>query len=148
MSERDVSERTDRTEYDTNPGERGKWTSALIALAGVWMIVEPFVFDVVQSNLLNDVVVGVVLVALGGFNFYRRADEKVGYAAVAAAAALVGLWLIASPFVYGRTVPTGVAPELGFWNDVVVGLLVAASGAYSAYEARETTSDSDRRATA
>lgn len=126
------------TDYDTNPGEHGKWVSAIIALAGLWLVIEPFLFGVLAGNLWNDVIVGVLLIALGGYNYYRRANEELGSAAAAGLAALLGLWLIVSPWVYGAEIGTvNVTTELGFWNDVIVGLIVLVLGAYSVYEARD-----------
>lgn len=53
--------------------------------------------------------------------------------------ALLGLWLIATPFILGSTEGfAAVEMDLEFWNDIVVGLLVFVLGAYSAYEARDT----------
>ena len=57
-------------------------------------------------------------------------------------AALVGLWLIATPFFLG--VDTGVTEtvnDIGFWNDIVVGVLALGLGAYSAYTARDHRDD-------
>lgn len=157
--ERDVNERrTDRgsefderradpdqtADYGPNRSERGKWMSGLVVLAGLWLILEPFLMEeMLVGNLWNDVIVGVALVALGGYNYYRRTNEQFGSTAVAGLVALLGLWLIVSPFVYGDAGAADATSDFGFWNDVVVGLIVFGLGAYSAYEAREV----DRRAT-
>lgn len=139
MSETTTDEdRADRT-YDTNPSEQGKWISALIAIAGLWLIIEAFWFDfLLLGNIWNDIIVGAALVLLGGYNYYRRTNEKLGSTAVAGLSALLGLWLIVSPFVYDiDTAAGGITTELGFWNDVIVGLIVLLLGAYSAYETRD-----------
>lgn len=134
-----------RDEYDTNPGKQGKWISALIALAGLWLIGEALFVDLLleESTVLgiedfwNDLIVGVALATLGGYNYSRRANETLGSAGVAGLAALLGLWLVISPFALGIEVNiTEITPELGFWHDVVVGLLVFGFSAYSAYETR------------
>jgi len=141
MSQRthDSDATADRTDdYDPNPNERGKWLSALIALLGLWMIVEALVFDLVATQFWNDLLVGALLLALGGYNFYRRADEHMGNVAVAALVALLGLWLIVTPFVFGESGGlTETTNDAAFWNDVIVGLIAAVLGAYSAYEARD-----------
>lgn len=125
------------TEADANPMERGKWVSALIALAGAWLLAEAVLFDLLPSNFWNDVIVGVLLLALGGYNYYLRSNDEIGSTAVAAVAALLGLWLIASPWVYGVGAADFTTVS-GFWNDVLVGLVVFVLGVYSVYEARDT----------
>lgn len=148
MSERDTRDGTvtrddDATRDDTvrverNPAERGKWISAAIALLGLWMLVQAYAFDLIPANFWNDVVVGAMLVAVGGYNYFRRADDRVASVGAAVLAALLGLWLVVAPWVYGMdTGTTEVANDMGFWNDIVVGLLALLLGAYSAYEARE-----------
>lgn len=135
--DRDVdAERVD--DYETNPDERGKWISALIALLGAWLIVEAVIFDLAATQFWNDVLVGALLLAVGVYNYYRRANERHADAGAATLAALLGLWLIAAPFVLGFG--GGFAEttnDLGFWNDVAVGLLVFILGAYSAYAGRK-----------
>ena len=145
MSEREPNEETYEGEtyaeadYDPNPEEEGKWISGLIALVGLWLVVEAFLFDfLLLGNVWNDAIVGVLLVALGGYNYYRRADEEPGSVAAAGLAALLGLWMVVSPFVYGLGEGwTVITTQIGFWNDVIVGLVVLALGVYSAYEARD-----------
>jgi len=143
MSERTYDDEPDDVDYDSdtgpNPAEQGKWVSALIALAGVWLVVEAFLFDVLLlGNVWNDIIVGIALIALGGYNYYRRSNDELGSVAAAGLAALLGLWLIVSPFVYDIEVAGAeITSEIGFWNDVIVGLLVLALGVYSAYEARD-----------
>lgn len=123
---------------DYNPGERGKWVSALIALLGLWMIVEALWFDLVAAQVWNDIVVGALLLAVGGYNFSRRADERVGSMGAAMLAALLGLWLVASPMMFGIDGGlTEATNDAGFWNDIAVGLLALVLGAYSAYEIRD-----------
>lgn len=124
-------------DVDRNPMERGKWVSAIIALAGLWLVVEALWFDILPANFWNDVVVGGLLIALGSYNFYRRTNEKLGSTAAAAVSALLGLWLVVSPWVYGDGA-VNLATVGGFWNDIIVGLIVFALGAYSVYETRDT----------
>ena len=127
-----------KRDYNSNPDESGKWISALIGLLGLWMIVQAFWLDIVPAQFWNDVIVGILLLAVGGYNYYRRSNERVGSVAAASVAALLGLWLIAAPFMLGADVGmTETTNDLAFWNDIVVGLLALVLGAYSAYEARE-----------
>ncbi|ESP88604.1 SPW repeat domain-containing protein [Candidatus Halobonum tyrrellensis] len=149
MSNRDIDDESveTRTDHDPNPGEQGKWLSAVIGLLGLWMIVQGFLFDLVATQMWNDVIVGALLAAVGAYNYYRRSDEQVGNVGAAAVAALLGLWLIAAPFVFGADAGfTEAANELGFWNDIVVGLIALAAGAYSAYQSRDRRSDARRTA--
>lgn len=159
MSNRDVDEydqhedveTTDREvvdDYDPNPNERGKGLSAIIAILGIWMIIEAFLFDIVPAQFWNDAIVGVLLLAVGGYNYYRRADEELGSVAAASVAALLGAWLIAAPFLFGADAGfTEAANDLAFWNDIVVGLIALVVGAYSAYAARDQRQDVRRTAT-
>jgi len=146
MSERDVTDEVrDRDvddAYDPNPEERGKWLSAAIVLLGLWMIVQALMFDLVASQFWNDVIVGALLMATGGYNYTRRANERFGNVAAATLAALLGLWLVASPFMFGADAGlTEATNDAGFWNDIVVGLLALGLGAYSAYEIRDRRSE-------
>ena len=126
-----VEEEYETVDYDENPSERGKWLSGVIALGGVWLVVAPFLFEMFAANFWNDILVGLALVALGGYNYYRRSNEELGSTAAAALAALLGLWLVVAPFVFG------VTSVVGFWSDIIVGLLALLLGAYSAYEASD-----------
>jgi drug/metabolite transporter (DMT)-like permease len=142
MSDRDETYvETDEAYRDVdepNPNERGKWLSALIALIGLWLILEAFLFDLVASQVWNDFLVGALLVIAGGYNYYRRADEQLGSVGAAALAALLGVWLVAAPFIFGASAGfTEAVNDAGFWNDVVIGLVVFVLGAYSAYEIRD-----------
>lgn len=135
---REREERRERDEFDRNPSDRGKWISAAIALLGLWMVVEALLFDLVAAQVWNDVIVGVLLVAIGGYNYTRRADQQVGSMSAAVLAALLGLWLIGAPLLFGSDAGlTEAVNAAGFWNDVVVGVLALVLGAYSAYEIRD-----------
>ncbi|PSP70253.1 hypothetical protein BRC70_05875 [Halobacteriales archaeon QH_6_68_27] len=147
MNDSDSYDRQDRADdYDrdraveTNPAERGKWISGLVALLGLWLVAEAYLLDPIAGHFWSDIIVGVALIALGGYNFYRRANERIGSIGVGVFVALLGLWLVMTPFVLGSTGEPGAGVEfdIEFWNDVIIGLLVFLLGAYSAYEARET----------
>jgi len=160
MSERDVPDertagrpdaderRADRADYRPNPDERGKWISAIIALLGAWMLVQAVLLDVVVTQFWNDILVGALLLAVGGYNYYRRSNEAIASVGAAFIAALLGAWLIAAPFVLGAdTGATETVNDLAFWNDVIVGLAALLLGAYSAYAAREEREEARRAVT-
>ncbi|MFB6178400.1 MAG: SPW repeat protein [Halorientalis sp.] len=121
------------TDYEPNPSARGEWLSAIIALLGLWMIVAPFLFGPVTTRFWNGIIVGVLLAIVGGYNYARRTSDQLGSVPAALLAALIGLWLAMTPFVFGDspgfTEPTN---SLGAWNEIVVGVLVFALGVYSA----------------
>jgi len=145
----DEERAVERDDYETNPDESGKWLSAIIALIGVWMIVEPFLFVVGGGQFWNDVLVGVLLVAVGGYNYYRRTNKEVGSVAAASIAVLLGLWLVIAPFVIGAGTEAGgseTVSDFAFWNDIVVGLITIAIGAFSVFSARSERSDVPRTA--
>lgn len=132
----------ERTTRDPNPGGRGKWISALIALLGLWMMVEAVAFDLVAAQFWNDVVAGVLLLAVGAYNYSRRSDERLGSMGAALLVALIGLWLVASPMMFGADAGiTEAVNDAGFWNDVAVGLVALVLGAYSAYTIRDHRRD-------
>jgi len=142
-----MSNRNDRTQQSTastdathgpNPKKRGKLVSALIALVGLWMILEVLVVDLVIANLVNDLLAGILLLAVGGYNYYRQMNEQYGSVGAAAVAALVGAWILVAPFVFGgepALVP--IDNNVGAWNNIVLGLIALALGAYSAYKIRD-----------
>lgn len=148
QTDTDYDESRDTREYNPNPDEDGKWLSAIVAILGLWMIAQALLFDLAASQFWNDIIIGAALAGLGGYNYSRRADEKFGNIAAAAFAALLGLWLIVSPFMFGiDSGATETANDAGFWNDILVGLAVTIIGAYSAYKARDHQ-NSTRRAAA
>jgi len=143
MSERNTQDQGEvrSNEYDddvrTNPRETGKWISALVALIGAWLVVQAYLLDPIAGNFWSDIIVGVALVALGGYNYYRRSDARNGSVAVGGFVALLGLWVIATPFLLGSTEGTAaVQSDIEFWNDIAVGTGVFLLGTYSAYAAR------------
>ena len=138
METQNNDETVDRHDRNPNRDERGKGISAIIALLGGWMIIQAVLLDIVMTQFWNDILVGVLLLAIGGYNYTRQADKETGNVAAASVAALLGLWLLAAPFVLGAGLnPAETLNDLAFWNDIVVGLLALALGAYSAYQIRD-----------
>lgn len=149
MSERTIDDEraVERDDYRANPDESGKWVSALIGLLGAWMIVEAVILEIVLTQFWNDVLVGALLLAVGGYNYYRRSNKEIGSMAAAAIAALLGIWLIAAPFILGAdTIGVDTTNDMAFWNDMIVGLLALILGAYSAYEVRKDQRTAERAA--
>lgn len=143
-SEYDVDSDVD-DDIDSNPHERGKWLSGIIALLGAWMVLEAFLFDMVASQFWNDIIVGALLLGVGGYNYSRRGNDKIGSVGAAAIAAVLGLWLIAAPFMFGwEAGATEAVNPLTFWNDIVVGLITLGLGAFSAYAARDQKEEAQR----
>lgn len=139
----------DRTPYEPNPDERGAWISAAVGLLGVAVLVQALVLELTAGQFWNDVLVGTTLLVAGAYNYYRRSNEEFGSIGVASLVALVGLWLVASPFLLGTGAGVAeTASEVGFWTDVVVGLLALGLGTYSAYAIRDRRRRVDVRRTA
>ncbi|WP_247002085.1 SPW repeat domain-containing protein [Halosolutus gelatinilyticus] len=107
--------------------------SAIIAVLGAWVALSVFVYDVSQTTLWNNVLVGAVVFLAAGYNFYRVRNDVPLSVGIAGLVALLGLWLIIAPALLAMT--TGP-----FWSTLVTGLLIAGLAGYNAYDAREARS--------
>ncbi|WP_049927343.1 SPW repeat protein [Halopiger goleimassiliensis] len=142
----DEGEPTDRDtiEHEPNPGRRGRWLAALVAVLGAALIGQAIVLETPASAFWNEVLVGATLVALGAYNYYRRSKRELGSASVAMLAAVLGAWLVASPFAIGD----GGTLEASAWPPIVIGLLAIVLGSYSAVATRRRRRNADARPTA
>ena len=107
--------------------------SGATVLLGAWILASAFVYELADSHFWNNVIVGAAIAALGAYALYRAAARDDRRYALGLAAVL-GLWMIAAPFVLGAETEAGP-----FWSDIVSGLLVAAMAGYEAYRSRERT---------
>ncbi len=102
----------------------------LIALAGLWMIIASFVlgYGTTTPPFWDALIVGIVLIILGAWaalTTEMRTDRTLDWIN-----ALVGLWLLISPFVMSSTNLT--AP---LYNDIIIGIIVIILGVWAALTA-------------
>jgi ABC-type Fe3+-siderophore transport system permease subunit len=101
--------------------------SWLIAVAGVWEVIAPFVlgYSDNQTALWNAIIVGVVLVILGaGAALTTEPNTERGLNGVSAVA---GVWLVLAPFILGYSVI-----QAALWNAIIVGIIVIVLGVAAA----------------
>ena len=109
-------------------GDRGQvaFASGINAIAGIWLIVAPFLLDYSDESdnaLWNDIVVGaaiLVIAAIRVFGAYRAA--ALSWLNVA-----LGVWLILAPFIVDYS-----EHDTPLWNDIIVGAIVVVFGIWSA----------------
>ncbi|MBU2670942.1 SPW repeat protein [Actinoplanes bogorensis] len=89
--------------------------SAFIAVAGVWLVITPIVIDHGVYPWINDVIAGLVLLAMSAAQVVLPRRSL----ALSAVAAVIGVWLIIAPYALAYADQLGVA-----WNGKVVGTLV------------------------
>lgn len=106
--------------------------SAAVAVIGAWVAVSALVYDFGAAALWNNALVGSVVLVAGAYNCYRLINRVPLSVGVASLVAILGIWLIVVPALFGMTG--------GFWSTLVSGLLVAGLAGYDAYEARATRS--------
>ena len=101
--------------------------SWVIAIAGVWEILAPFIlgFSNLAAGVWNNVIVGILLIIFGA---WAALSANVGTGKTLDwISAVLGLWLVVSPFILGTAV---VAAAL--WNDIIVGVIVIILGVWAA----------------
>lgn len=111
--------------------EATKWLAGINAVLGLWLIAAPFVFSgVPQTSVWNAVIVGALIAIIGGYNWYLTTQDKEVSTSGAGLNTLLGLWLIAAPFLFnpGTTM---------LWNNVIVGAAVAILAGYNTYVANQ-----------
>ncbi|EMA38594.1 hypothetical protein [Halobiforma nitratireducens] len=142
----------DSIEYEPNRDGRGRAVSGLVVLLGVVAIAGALGLDFAASHAWNAGLIGAALVVFGAYNYYRRTAAELGSAGVAALAAAAGLWLLASPFLFGPETgtagPTAAGTAVGTWVLLVVGFLAFCGGAYDAATIRKRRREADARPTA
>lgn len=144
MSEDYDQTETERSDIKPDPPDAVKWVSAIVALVGVWLLGEAYLLEPIFAGISSDSVVGVALLALGGYNYIRRSGEWFGSVGVSALVILLGVWLVASPFLGGQPDgPLALADNPEFWSDVVTGLVTVTLGIYSLSHATGTTETTD-----
>jgi hypothetical protein len=110
-----------------------KWVSGIVSLIGLWLAAAPYVYEVGQVTLWNNLAVGIAILLLAGYNFYRMQKGMVASVATASLVALLGLWIAVSPFLLG------VESFALLSSNVVLGLLAALLSGYNAYASQQAT---------
>jgi len=117
--------------------QRARWASVGNVLAGVWLIAAPFVLNFEGSTVAmwNHIIVGaaVALIEL------IRASDPDHRASISWASVVLGVWLIAAPFVLGYSTISAAQT-----NSIVMGIVVVALGAFSAYETNQAHHEEER----
>jgi len=102
-----------------------KTASGLNVVAGIWLILAPFILG--YANLVpafwNDVVVGILLVVLAGI----RVANPNQYVGLSWTNLGLGIWLILAPFILDYAVYA-----TPMWNDIMVGIVAACLAVWSA----------------
>lgn len=99
--------------------------SIINLLAGIWLIISPFILDYASLGVsaTNAVIVGIVV---GIFSLIKLANYEVNWPAWLNF--LLGVWLIVSPFANGNGSIETVAT-----NEVILGIIVIAFSLTSAF---------------
>ena len=115
--------------------------SGINLLAGLWLIIAPFFYDfaIMGQNFMGQtpnalatgifMVFGFVIAVLAIVrlaNAYRLSGFQRSTIWLSWINVLIGIWLIIAPFVLGYNTFT-----VALWNSIIVGVIVAAFGAWS-----------------
>jgi SPW repeat len=108
------------TEYVAPPTGRSaaaQVSAMLAALAGLWVAISPWFLSLGPRETATDLIVGLAVAALGLFGI---AGVR-GFLGMQAGSALLGVWLIISPFILAATF-TVSAPM--YWSNGFAGATV------------------------
>lgn len=121
--------------------ETHRWLGAISTLVGAWVFASAFVFDMATPHFWNNVLAGAGIVGFAGYVALRAAKTTRGVRIAASVATLLGLWMIATPFVFGVGTTSMLAFEsttTAMWSGVISGFVVAVLSGYTANEARKS----------
>ena len=114
-----------------------KLASGLNVLAGLWLIISPWVLhDQTQQAYTNNVILGIVIAVLAAI----RAGGAYRATWLSWINLLLGLWVIISPWV----LQFPASQTQAFWNNVIVGVIVAILAIWSAVATRSAMPVSQR----
>lgn len=110
--------------------QRARWSSAVNVLAGLWLILAPFVLNFTRSSAAtyNSVIVGVAVLVMAAIRAFNP-DVREG---LSWANLILGLWMIVSPYVLGYANVNNAQT-----NSLITGAIILILAAFSAYETNE-----------
>ena len=112
-----------------SPYSQEKLASGLNVIAGLWLIISPWILhDQVQQAYANNVILGIIIAVLAAI----RAGGAHRAAWLSWINLVLGLWVIISPWV----LQLPASHTQAFWNNVVVGVVVALLAIWSAVATR------------
>lgn len=120
--------------------ETHRLLGGISAAVGVWVFISAFVIGMAGAQFWSELIVGAAVFVLAGYSAIQADTAETGNPWASGLAGLLGLWLIATPFVYGAIGPS-------VWSSVISGSIVAVLSGYNAYEAWETTGPPTREST-
>lgn len=98
-----------------------KVASGLNFLAGIYLLISAWINGANAGNTANGIVFGIIVAILAATRFAGATGPWASWID-----ALIGIWLIISPWVYGY------AGEPWMWNSIVVGIIMFVLGVWSA----------------
>lgn len=127
-----MSSEPDQQRSSSSDASNGmKWLSGFAALFGAWIALSPFALESTSAAEWNNIVVGVAIFLIAGYNFYRYVDNQPGSVGAMALVGLLGLWALFAPFAFD------IGSEELLFSNVVAGVLVALFGGYVANTGRK-----------
>lgn len=107
-----------------------KTLSWLVAIAGAWEIIAPFVlgYSATTAAMWDAIIVGAVVLILAVWAALSSQDSTVKV--LDWINALLGVWLVIAPFIVRYSSVTKA-----MWNDIVVGVVVLVLAAWAALTA-------------
>ena len=106
--------------HDTHSGQV-RIASGLNFLVGVYLIISGWIGGTNGGNIWNSIIAGIIVAVLAATRFSGATRPWASWVD-----ALVGAWLIISPWVYGYA---GTSWE---WNSIIVGIAIVVFGVWSA----------------
>jgi hypothetical protein len=98
--------------------------AGLNALAGIWLILAPFILGYSGNVIWNDIVFGAIVLAVALARLAAPALAAISWLNV-----VIGAWLFASAFWLDATATAS-------WNDAILGVIVFVLGITAALPAR------------
>ncbi|MCO8243181.1 SPW repeat protein [Haladaptatus sp. AB643] len=126
----------------TNESTPSKWASGANVLLGLWLFFIPtFVWSASGASFWNDIIVGAAITIIGAYGVYSATNGDSPANWSNGLNTLLGLWMIASAFIWGGT-------ALLFWNDIVVGVVVAVLAGFATFTGSGTRTETSQEANA
>lgn len=111
--------------------QQSRIATALVALAGLWLIIAPWVLGYANADLMrarsNDLLFGTGILVIAGIRLFHSPEATW----MSVVTAVLGFWVFLAPFFIGYHSVT-----VADWNDHIVGIFVIIVSAWAALATR------------